>query len=137
MTPVVPTLFDAAAAVEHAFALGAATTRPSKLLAARDDARGLRPGRAPWQTLCIVSNQFAGARTGVTEKRVRGAGKRGTSPELAPNPQQAQGAAKMGLFLRARIRVTLVLALLERSHFMRRQSGITDFWLSHVMTQNP
>lgn len=86
MTPVVPTHFDAAAAVEHAFALGAATTRPSKLLAARDDARGLRPGRAPWQTLCIVSNQFAGARTGV-----RG--------------QQAQGAAKMGLFLRARIRV--------------------------------
>ena len=97
MTPVVPTLFDAAAAVEHAFALGAAT-RPSKLLAARDDARGLRPGRAPWQTLCIVSNQFAGARTGVTEKRVRGAGKRGTSPELAPNPQQAQGAAKMTSF---------------------------------------
>lgn len=115
MTPVVPTLFDAAAAVEHAFALGAAT-RPSKLLAARDDARGLRPGRAPWQTLCIISNQFAGARTGVTEKRVRGAGKI-TSPELAegeePEPatsarhgeddEEKDGFLGLG-FLRARIK---------------------------------
>ena len=99
MTPVVPTLFDAAAAVEHAFALGAAT-RPSKLLAARDDARGLRPGRAPWQTPCIFSNQFAGARSGVTEKRVRGAGKLppGALKVKNPNPQQAQGAAKMTSF---------------------------------------
>ena len=105
MTPVVPTLFDAAAAVEHAFALGAAT-RPSKLLAARDDARGLRPGRAPWQTLCIISNQFAGARTGVTEKRVRGAGKI-TSPELAegeePEPATSARRGEDDEFLRARI----------------------------------
>ena len=42
---------------------------------ARDDARGLRPDRAPWQMPCIFSNQFAGARSVVTEKRVRGAGK--------------------------------------------------------------
>lgn len=95
MTPVVPTLFDAAAAVEHAFALGAAT-RPSKLLAARDDARGLRPGRAPWQTLCIVSNQFAGARTGVTEKRVRVPEK--LPPGARPEPATSARRGEDGTF---------------------------------------
>ena len=120
MTPVAPTLFDAAAAVEHAFALGAAT-RPSKLLAARDDARGLRPGRAPWQTLCIVSNQFAGARTGVTEKRVRGA-----VPGARPEPATSARRGEDGTFSPGAHK-SKEFALIERSHFMRRQSDKLTF----------